>query len=153
MVAHDAVGDRQSEPGTLGLRGEEGVEDFRQDLRRDPRSRIADDQLGASGLPRYRPGLDADLAFALHRVSGIREQVHHDLLQRVRVAPDRRQVGCEDLPEPDTALADRLVDEQQRLVDDAVQVDASGLARRGAREREQPLRDARDALCMAMDDP
>ena len=92
-----------------------------------------------------------DLAARPHRVARVGQEVQHHLLERVGVAPDRGQPRRQGAPERDAVADDLLLDQEQGLVHQAVEVHAPVGARGVAGERQEALRDARDALGVAVD--
>src|SRR5438477_374919 len=79
-VAHDElVAEVEPQPATdpRRLGGEERLEDLRGDVRRDPRTGVADGDLHLVGID--AAGLDRDRALAVHGIGCVVDQVGPDL--------------------------------------------------------------------------
>ena len=102
-----------------GLGGEEGVEDARPELGRDPGPVVHDLHLD---VPPGRPRAQLDRALAAHGVDRVVDQVRPDLVELARVRLDARQIGREVAPMLTPAL--QLVPEDdQRVLQPLAHVD------------------------------
>src|SRR5437773_9948492 len=136
MPRHDAMGDRQAEPGPVAdrLGREEGVEDVGQVLRRDAAAVVGhlDENLPADG-----PARDAD-ASALRPSRGldglqrVDEQVEQDLRHLARRAAQLRHARAVALHR-DPATLESAADHLQAHVDEIRVADGFYLRRSAAR--------------------
>ena len=152
MGLDDTVADGQSQPGPFShfLGGEEWIENPLQVLLRNSAAGIDDRDLhhGHGLRARLRaPGLgttaasDGDAALLLDRMLGVDEHVHDDLLDQVRVDPDRRQIRIEIHGDLDVAQVSGPLDDARRVFDDLVEVGEFLLRRLLAGEIEKPADD------------
>src|SRR3954453_21856888 len=83
----DAAGDVEPEPGSPAyvLRGEEGVECVRSDLRGHPLARVADLDHGCGG---FRAGHKAKRAIPMHGIDRVSDEVGPHLVQLAGVRLD-----------------------------------------------------------------
>ena len=107
MLDHHLVDERQPETHARLLGGEEGVEDVVSLLGRNARALVA--HLEYDALRRgVRPvHAEAHLAAGRTHLDRVQEQVERDLLQLIRIGPDRGQVGLEMRDQLDLALPRR----------------------------------------------
>ncbi len=136
VIAHDAVGDRETEAGALAgpLGGEEGLEEARQVLGGDPGSVVGDregDEVALAtvltrGMDVALAGRDLDASALGHRLHGVHDQVHERLLDLVLVGRDQEGIVAE-------LGRDR---DPPRTRDDRQRVDGAGDDRARAREPE-----------------
>src|SRR5580765_1269649 len=99
MALDDAAGQRQSESGalTVGLGREERVEDPRSNLARNSRAAVGDIDPHSLVL-RVVTRPESQAAWrgrVLHRLPRIRDQVHDDLLELMRIGPHQGQILLE----------------------------------------------------------
>src|SRR5690606_13350841 len=99
---HDAVGDRQPQPGAAAdrLAGVERIEDARQYVGGNAAAAVGD---ADPGLAVLGAGGDDDGAAVLDRLAGVDQQVHEHLVDLRQMAFDRRQLAVE-LLDPDLVL-------------------------------------------------
>src|SRR5437899_1812212 len=111
VLLDDAATERQPEPRPLarGLRREEGLEDLLPDLRGNAGPGIGHGQTNTLVLAVELAGEpDAPgrrLRLLAHRVVGIGDEIHQDLMELVGVRPQRRQPGGELAGHLDTVRA------------------------------------------------
>src|SRR5262249_22114237 len=144
VIVHDAVGDGQAEPGALGLRRVEGIEDAGQDIGRDAGARVAHHQPNRWVAARDDLRLERDLTSAVQGVAGVGHEIHHYLLERVNLSVNRRKTREEGPTYDDVGLGQLFLEEKERVLHDLVEIDASPLAGRLPGEGEQAVGDAGD---------
>src|SRR5206468_5590494 len=152
----DAVRDPQSEASaTLRLRREERLEDARLRLLVDADSGVlhfdADRLVGDVALARAVARGDAEGATLGHRLGRVEEEVQEDLLQLIRRAADRWQLGVELARDHYLRGAQLLRDERFSLVDERVHVHLRDDLRRAV-QPEHLAEDARHALRLPLRD-
>src|SRR5215204_963056 len=146
VVANDVLRDPEPEPRALGARREERLEDAREVGLADAAPRVADLDgdgrlerlLVDGGEHRHAPAL-------LHRLLRVQEQVEEDLTELVGARPHLREPFVEAASDLDPRLLHLLLDEDQRLLDELVDLDPLDLAR-AAGEAQHLADDVRDAL-------
>src|SRR6516165_6233211 len=137
VIANDSIAHRQTQPRTLACRlgGEKRIKDASLVLLRNscPRIRNVDDHLASASVGEA----DAQKPTLRHCVDGVVHKVDEDLLQPVRICPDRgNPVRRGTLDFDLSGVAARRL-EGDCLVDELSQVHGSDGQRRGPRKGEQ----------------
>src|SRR6188472_433450 len=151
-VLDDAVGDRKAETQPLadGLRCNERIEDLLDQLGRDARSVVGNDDTHAFG----RPGRRYFECRALHigyRIERVTDQIHQHLFELHRVARNP-EIAIDIAGYPHAGRLDLTLGEEQRALDSAANLDRLRPSRLAlARERFQVTGDLRHALGKAVD--
>src|SRR5271169_4448724 len=154
VFLNDAVGYRQPQAGAagmaglgFGLGGEKRIVDamnvFLRDAAAGVRHRDADVVPVARG--------DGERASRGHGVFRVEEQVQEDLLQLSGVAEDRRQVRMQLRHNFDAGGFELVLQQRQRVLNNAIQVDVVELGTRSPREVQQAVDDLRSAERLSRD--
>lgn len=124
VLLHDAVADAEAEPRALPLRlgGVERFEDLAELAARDPVPGV--DHLGDRRRVAVTTGDDAHRALLAHRIHGVEQQRHEDLHELLGVglrhaAEERIELGLDMEP----LEADVMLEQEERALDDVVEVD------------------------------
>jgi hypothetical protein len=132
VAGHDAVDDRETQPGPLLLRREKGIEDPGTVFLLDPDPRVANAHRHGVRI-RVVIGPDRQGSPFFHGFAGVDEEVEEHLLHVRRVGLDLRQ-GVQDLHHLDIGDAQLVRDEGEGLLHHLDEV--HGFAERIFRPRE-----------------
>src|SRR5690606_13372827 len=139
MVTHYLGDESEPQPRAVGLRGDERVEEYRHQLRRNAGAVVLDGDLqrqrdalrdtlnrNADAWPESGGEPDRVLGRVLERVGRVLHEVKEELDQLIAIAVDRRQRGIVVLEESDPP-GDAVLREQLHPVEDHVDVDRLAL--------------------------
>src|SRR6266513_1437643 len=158
VALHDALRNPEPEPGPLPrFRGEERLEDLRDEIVRDPLAGVA--HLDLHGIPSENLrlgagaglGSDGDRSALGHRVGSIEQEVEQDLLQLVGGRAYAWEPGIELVRDLYPALAESLHDETAGLFHKSVEI-GLGHSLLLAVEAQHLAKDPRHALRLARRD-
>lgn len=141
MALHDALGDRETEPGAAGAAGEERVEDPRLEVGRDAAAGV--DHIDG-GERRAAAELfaenDRELAVGSHGVGGVEDEVKKNLLELTLVGVDHERGVRRIVAQAEVGLRELGADEDEGVADDIGERPAG--VKRGGRFGE--IEDAKD---------
>src|SRR5262249_55014718 len=157
VLLHNAVGDGQPECGAFThlLRGEEGLEDARHDLRRNAGTVVLELDHDPAA-----PAFDACASASANGVAlargedgmlGVKEEIEDPLLELVDVAFRGRQVGRVVGNDADPRQAQSCRSESHRLLDDRRQIHWRALRLALTREEQETLDDLGHPLPLGHD--
>ena len=150
VLLDDPLAEREAEsrPLPARLRREEGLEDPRPDLGRNPRPGVAD--LEPHPVPlAVEPCRDREPArrrHGAHRVLGIHDEVHQHLVESVGIRPEDGQVLGEVEDDLHVARPQLVAEKLDRLPNHVVESDLAALGRVLAREGKEVADDADAAI-------
>src|SRR5271157_2875799 len=156
VFLNDAVGNGKSQPSTTAVaslrRGlvlgcEKWIVDAVNMFLRDTRARVGNDDLHVVAVI----GADHQRATRWHGVFRVEKQVQKHLLQLARVAVDGWQPRLQVRLHLDARGLELVIEQRQRVLDHAVQIDVSKFGARGAREVQQTVDNLGGAEGLARD--
>src|ERR1700677_5202837 len=149
VLLHDAVGDRESKPGTfvlallrLRLGGEERVVDTMEVLALDATARVLDAHQHTARAIEGR-NLQSCILCSEHRVLCVQHKVQNHLLKLTLVAVNPREVRIEVRLNANLRCLELVLQQRNGIAKQCVQVDAGKLRAAGARKIQQPIHNLR----------
>src|SRR5712691_5339752 len=156
MLLYDAPTNRQPQPCTLPFRfrREERLHHFWQIVRRDAHARVHEFYHHCLGtiLQHACCGTDGRCDTLQHGIAGVCEQVEEQLPQQFTVGEHHRHVGCKLAHDADTAVAQVVMDEVQRVCDLLTHIHGGNLRLATAAELEQVCHQMAHPLDLLLDD-